>query len=72
MALRADTESLELDEDRLLRDYLRILHRDGHADPRLRSPGHDLRTCAHCGDRTAFTLDAEGTWFRCGSCGEYA
>ena len=65
-------ERVEPNEDRLLRDYLRILRRDGHSDPRLRSPGHDLRTCAECGHRTAFTLDPEGTWFRCGDCGAYA
>jgi hypothetical protein len=61
-----------LDEDRLLRDYLRIRTKDGLLDPRLRSPGHDLRTCAECGRRTAFTLDPEGTWFRCSHCGAYA
>jgi DNA-directed RNA polymerase subunit RPC12/RpoP len=38
----------------------------------LRSPGHDLRTCTECGERAAFTLDAEGTWFRCTRCGAYA
>jgi hypothetical protein len=68
MALSVET----LDEDRVLRDYLRIRTRAGNADPRLRSPGHDLRTCADCGQRTAFTLDPEGTWFRCTSCGSYA
>jgi hypothetical protein len=65
-------ELLEIDEDRLLRDYLRILTREDHSEPRLRSPGHDLRTCGDCGERTAFTLDPEGTWFRCTRCGEYA
>ena len=65
-------EVLELDEDRILKDYLRILTHEGHPDLRLRSPGHDLRTCATCGRRTAFTLDPEGTWFRCTHCGEYA
>ncbi len=65
--------SLEsLDEDRVLKDYLRIRTRNGHPDPKLRSPGHDLRTCGDCGERTAFTLDPEGTWFRCGHCGSYA
>jgi hypothetical protein len=68
MALAIET----LDEDRVLRDYLRIRTRDGPANPKLRSPGHDLRTCADCGERTAFTLDPEGTWFRCSNCGSYA
>jgi hypothetical protein len=65
-------ELLELDEDRVLRDYLRLLTRDARPEPMLRSPGHDLRTCTSCGRRTAFTLDPEGTWFRCTACGEYA
>lgn len=65
-------EVLELDEDQILRDYLRVLTRDGHGEPMLRSPGHDLRTCASCGRRTAFTLDPEGTWFRCTHCREFA
>ncbi|MGH2710758.1 MAG: hypothetical protein ACRDH9_06090 [Actinomycetota bacterium] len=68
MALSAES----LGDERLLRDYLRILSRDGHDESRLRSPGHDLRTCADCGVRTAFTLDPEGTWFRCSHCGAYA
>jgi hypothetical protein len=70
MAQRA--EMLELDEDRVLRDYLRLLTGDHPVEPKLRSPGHDLRTCAACGHRAAFTLDPEGTWFRCTRCGEYA
>jgi hypothetical protein len=61
-----------LKEDRLLHDYLRIRTRAGGFDSKLRSPGHDLRTCTDCGRRTAFTLDPEGTWFRCGHCGAYA
>ncbi|MGH2691435.1 MAG: hypothetical protein ACRDHM_02925, partial [Actinomycetota bacterium] len=54
-----------LDEDRLLRDYLRNRTRSSQMNPRFGSPGHELRTCAECGRRTAFTLDPEGTWFRC-------
>lgn len=65
-------EILELDEDRLLRDYLRLMTKEARPELRLRSPGHDLRTCVACGTRTAFTLDPEGTWFRCSRCGEYA
>ena len=61
-----------MDEDRMLRDYLRIRTRNGHPDAKLRSPGHDLRTCGDCGQRTAFTLDPEGTWFRCTHCGSFA
>ena len=65
--------SLEtLDGDRVLRDYLRIRTRNAGLDQKVRSPGHDLRTCADCGERTAFTLDPEGTWFRCSHCGSYA
>jgi hypothetical protein len=64
-------KNLELDEDRVLRDYLRILTREDHPERMLRSPGHDLRTCAECGKRTAFTLDPAGTWFRCTRCGAY-
>lgn len=65
-------EVLELDEHRVLRDYLRLLTLDHGAEPMLRSPGHDLRSCASCGRRTAFTLDPQGTWFRCTRCGEFA
>ena len=60
-----------LAEEHLLRDYLRTQSRDG-SNAKVRSPGHDLRTCADCGERTAFTMDPEGTWFRCTSCGAYA
>ena len=63
---------LELDEDTLLRNYLRVLTRRGTDAAKLTSPGHDLRTCTRCGTRTAFTLDPEGTWFRCTHCGTYA
>jgi hypothetical protein len=65
-------EVLDLDEDRMLRDYLRLLTRRSAPEPMLRSPGHDLRTCGSCGARTAFTLDAQGTWFSCSRCGAYA
>jgi hypothetical protein len=55
---------------------LRVLDHDedaqSDAQSKVRSPGHDLRTCAACGARTAFTLDPAGTWFRCSHCGEYA
>jgi hypothetical protein len=65
-------ETLEVDERWMLRDYLRLLTSEDHPEPMLRSPGHDLRTCAECGQRTAFTLDPAGTWFRCSRCGGYA
>jgi hypothetical protein len=65
-------EMLDLDEDRLLRDYLRVLVRKVHPEPKLHSPGHDLRTCAECGERAAFALDPAGTWFRCTRCGAFA
>jgi hypothetical protein len=51
---------------------LRVLDRDEDFDSKVRSPGHDLRTCAACGVRTSFSLDPEGTWFVCSHCGEYA
>lgn len=65
-------ETLKLDEDRVLHDYLRLLTGEDHPEPMLHLPGHDLRTCAECGERTAFTLDPAGTWFRCTNCGAYA
>lgn len=68
MAVRLET----LDEERVLRDYLRRRTRDGNLNPGPRSPGTDVRTCSECGHRTAFTLDPEGTWFRCGHCGAFA
>jgi hypothetical protein len=63
---------LELSEDQMLRDYLRLLTRRDPPEPMLRSPGHDLRTCSSCGTRTAFTLDPQGTWFTCTRCGAYS
>ena len=35
-------------------------------------PGVDIRTCAHCGRRTRFHVDPEGTWATCTSCGQLA
>ncbi|HEV3474844.1 MAG TPA: hypothetical protein VG602_05735 [Actinomycetota bacterium] len=61
----------QLDQER--NGNLRVLDRDEDDDAsKVRSPGHDLRTCASCGARTAFILDPAGTWFRCSHCGEYA
>jgi hypothetical protein len=60
-------------EDGVPRGNLRVLEPEEDANAtRVRSPGHDLRTCAACGARTVFTLDPAGTWFRCSRCGEYA
>ena len=36
------------------------------------SPGHQVRTCAQCGERSRFRLDPEGTWAVCETCGRYA
>ncbi len=65
-------EAMELDYDVVLRDYIRVLTRDTRSDAKRRSPGHDLRTCASCGARVAFTLDPNGTWFSCSRCGSFA
>jgi hypothetical protein len=61
-----------LQEDRLLRTYIRgLVHEGGRATP-SRSPGHEARTCAHCGQWTLFRLDPDGVWTTCSACGRYA
>ncbi len=65
-AQRVDTE-----HDALLRRYLRAMAREP-AEPRATSPGHAIRTCPGCGDRSIFVLEPEGTWYRCRRCGHYA
>ena len=64
-------EVIDLEPDTLLRRYLRGLARQPRAsrDP---SPGHAVRTCPSCGDRSIFVLEPEGTWYRCSRCGHYA
>lgn len=32
----------------------------------------DVRTCTHCGTRTAFLHDPRGGWASCAACGRYA
>lgn len=32
----------------------------------------DVRTCARCGERTAFLVETDGGWAACLSCGRYA
>jgi hypothetical protein len=41
-----------------------------HAEPDDDRP--DVRTCAHCGERTAFRLDPLGSWAECTTCGHLA
>jgi hypothetical protein len=31
-----------------------------------------VRTCAHCGEHTAFVRDPDGCWYSCVACGRYA
>ncbi|MGH2724114.1 MAG: hypothetical protein ACRDI0_07580 [Actinomycetota bacterium] len=62
---------VEEDHDRILTTYLRALARDHGVRPAA-SPGHEVRTCPSCGARAVFTLDPEGTWYRCRHCGHFA
>jgi hypothetical protein len=41
-----------------------------HVEPDENRP--DVRTCAHCGERTAFRLDPLGSWAECTTCGHLA
>lgn len=43
---------------------------ESHAEPEDHRP--DVRTCAHCGDRTRFRLDPLGSWAECTTCGHLA
>lgn len=61
-----------LDKPDLLRDYLRALSREGGSHDVVLDHGRQVRTCAHCGERTVFKLEPGGTWYRCASCREYA
>lgn len=56
----------------VLSNYLRALARNGSGQPSAPSPGHDVRTCPECGTHGVFTLEPEGTWYRCTRCGHYA
>jgi hypothetical protein len=62
---------VEEDPDLILATYLRALARDPSPRSAL-SPGHDVRTCPSCGTQAVFTLDPEGTWYRCKHCGHFA
>lgn len=68
MAQSAET----LQEERLLRQYLRLLAHYGGRPEREVSPGHDIRNCARCGQSAIFRIDPEGGWATCTACGEYA
>lgn len=65
------TTAEHLREPDMLRTYLRALARTGGTTQQMAS-GRQRRVCAHCGQRAVFTLEAEGTWYRCGECGRYA
>jgi hypothetical protein len=60
------------EERSLLMRYLRNLARTGYPERPGPSPGHQVRTCPACGGRASFSLDPEGTWYRCHRCGHYA
>jgi hypothetical protein len=62
----------DLKEDRLLRTYLKGLVRGEAPRTAMRTPGHEVRTCANCGRSTTFRLDPDGVWTTCSSCGRYA
>ena len=62
---------LDTQDEILLRRYLRALARQP-SEPRAPSPGHAIRTCPSCGERSIFVLEPEGTWYRCSRCGHYA
>lgn len=64
--------TLEEDYGMVLSRYLRSLARRTPSGPHPDSPGHDVRVCAACGHRAPFSLDPEGVWYRCHSCGQYA
>jgi transposase len=69
--MASPAETLVPRDDVLLRRYLRALAREPQP-VREPSPGHAIRTCPECGDRSIFVLEAEGTWYRCSRCGHYA
>ena len=62
----------QLREPDMLRSYLRALARTGGSGDQVLGRGRQLRVCAQCGERAVFTLEAEGTWYRCTHCGRYA
>jgi hypothetical protein len=62
---------LDTQDEVLLRRYLRALAREPRT-VREPSPGHAVRTCPSCGERSIFVLEPEGTWYRCSRCGHYA
>jgi hypothetical protein len=62
----------DLDDTLLYRRYLRALERFGDVRDETPSPGHVIRACPHCGMRSIFRLDPDGTWYECLHCGEYA
>lgn len=68
MAVRQD----ELERDPVYQRYVAALRRYGPPEEPKPSPGHAIRSCAHCGTHTMFRLDPEGTWYECTRCGQYA
>lgn len=61
--------------DELLGRYLHALER--HDDRSEREAerlarGHDVRTCANCGEHTVFRIDPGGVWSECTNCGRLA
>jgi hypothetical protein len=61
-----------LDDRRLLHDYLRLLQRYGEPEDAEVGPGHEIRTCATCGQQAIFHIDPEGMWARCSHCEHFA
>lgn len=66
------TTAEHLREPDMLRTYLRALARTSGTGDQEMARGRQRRVCAHCGERAVFTLEAAGTWYRCGACGRYA
>jgi hypothetical protein len=64
---------IDLERDVLYQRYVRALKLWGGPEEESEpSPGHAIRSCAHCGRHTMFRLDSEGTWFECLRCGHFA
>jgi hypothetical protein len=71
LAIRALHRSTQTESDELLMRYLGALSRHGDPEPERDevAPGHDVRTCAACGEHTIFRLDPDGGWAECSACG---
>jgi hypothetical protein len=53
-------------DDALARPRLRLVV------PRQDLPLVSMRTCAHCGEYSAFVRDGNSSWYACAVCGRYA